>query len=141
MKLLRVWLLVLLAALLPVRGAMAVAMACAPGNMPVSGAAAVSMAHADHHGHGASAHDHASSGHHDHGAHGHAPVPAGTPDDGTSHADQCNLCAASCSATPLIRDVAGIPEPADAAATTFPSLSAPAPSFLSDGQERPPRSL
>ena len=55
--------------------------------------------------------------------------------------DRCNLCSASCSATPLVRVIEGVPEPCAIGAATFPRLTVPAPSFLSDGQERPPRSI
>ena len=141
-KLFRVWLLVLLAVLLPVRGAMAVAMACAPSGMPVSSQAALVASHDDEHAqHGADAgHEHAAVAH-DHASPDHSAGHDGPQDHGKSHADKCNLCSASCSAAPLVRDVAGVPELNDPASTVFPSLAAPAPSFLSDGQERPPRTI
>ena len=141
-KLFRVWLLVLLAVLLPVRGAMAVAMACAPSGMPVSSQASLVASHDDEHAHhGADAgHEHASVAH-DQDSPDHSAGHHGPKDHGKSHSDKCNLCSASCSATPLVRDVAGVPELNDPASTVFPSLAAPAPSFLSDGQERPPRTI
>lgn len=141
-KLLRVWLLVLLAVLLPVRGAMAAAIGCAPAGAPVSSQAVVAGAGAGHHAHAhdGAAHGHADAGH-AHAGHGTAEGHAGVHDDGKSHLDKCNLCSASCSATPLVREVAGVPELNDAGSATFPSLFAPAPTFLSDGQERPPRSI
>jgi hypothetical protein len=127
-RLLRTCLLVFLAVLLPVRGAMAVAMACTPA----SGGAHSELRSTDH-----AVHDHAQAAGeamHDHGA-------AAAHDHEASNQDKCNLCSASCSATPLMSDVAGIAEPRDRAGASFPGFSAPAPSFLSDGQERPPRSI
>jgi hypothetical protein len=111
LKFLRLCLLVLLAALLPCRGALATAMVCAPA-APASHAA---------HGDG---HDHA--GHHE-AAH----------EDAT---DTCNVCAASCAATPLLPALPGVAAPHALTAARYPAVSAPAPSFLSGGPERPPRS-
>jgi hypothetical protein len=129
-KLLRICLLVLLAVLLPVRGAMAATLPCPP-----SGAGTQSEMHPM---------DHASA------VHGHAEAPGAHTqhqhNDGTQHdhgapcQDKCNLCSAFCSLTPLLSAAAGIAEPQRVVDATFPSLSAPAPSFFSDGQERPPRS-
>ena len=137
-KLLRLWLLVLLAVLLPVRGAMAATMLCAPTGSgqhqttaPDHGAAHTDhgSAHADH----ATAHDHAEPGHdaapHDHGQGSH---------DHSSD-DKCNICSASCSSLSLPSASAGIGEPVALSSVSFPGLSAPAPTFQSDGQERPPR--
>lgn len=139
MKVIRIWLLVLLAALLPVRGAIAAAMLCPPAaagthsEMPRMDhgamAGAHEYAHQDH-----AQHEHADAGlHGDHG---------GTHDDKgpTSH-DKCNLCSACCSATPLLSTMPSVPQPHGLATASFPDVFAPAPSFLSDGQERPPRSI
>lgn len=132
MRTVRVWLLLLLAVLLPLRGAVAAGMLC-----PVAGSGIQSelMAHAhpaSHrmmddsagHDHAAMHHEHSSDGHHDHGA-----------------ADKCNMCSAFCSVTPLVSSLPTLFEPLDMAATSFPDLSAPAPTFVSGGQERPPRSI
>jgi hypothetical protein len=130
---LRIVLLLLLAVLLPVRSAIAGAMLC-----PVTGSgtqAELRLAHdaartahhalddaldAAHHAEGA--HDHGA--HHDHG---------GQP-------DKCSVCSAFCSAVPLIGSLPELLPPLDSVALAYPDDSAPAPSFLSDGQERPPRS-
>jgi uncharacterized protein involved in copper resistance len=128
-KFLRIWLLVLLAVLLPVRGALAAAMVCAPSG----GASAPVTAHGDHdahHGDAGGGHEHAVA---DHG-NGHDPAHA-------DQTDTCNLCSASCSATPLLHDVPGIAEPYGLTSATYPDVAAAAPTFLSDGQERPPRSI
>lgn len=131
MKVLRIWLLVLLAGLLPVRGAAAAAMLCPPAGVgtqsevPLMDHQAVGHDHQD--GTAASVqHVHDDGAQHDHGLSGQ---------------DQCNLCSAFCSLTPLVSEHAGVAEPRDLATNRFPGFSAPAPSFLSDGQERPPRSI
>lgn len=131
-KQLRFWLLVVLVALLPVRGAMAAAMLCAPGATGAQSALRVTAPdHGEHHGH-----------HHEGGAewhgqhHGHDEGH-----DGASHDNKCTMCSAFCSATPLLSALPTLPGPVTAAASHFPALDAPAPTFLSDGQERPPRSI
>jgi hypothetical protein len=129
-KILRLWLLVLLAVLLPVRGAMAGAMLCSPAGVGTQQElrtlhehAADSSAQAGPH----AGHHHLQAAHHDEAA-----------DPGH---DKCNLCSAFCSLTPLLSDMPGVPPPLEVPAESFPDFSAPAPSFLSDGQERPPRSF
>lgn len=130
MKVLRLWLLVLLAVLLPLRGAMAAAMLCPPAGapMPVEWRAG---SHEAHHAHDR-AEARAAMHHHEGAAHDEGS-PA--PDHG-----QCNLCSAFCSLTPLPSAMPGVPPPLEASTASFPAWSAPAPSFVSDGQERPPRS-
>ena len=78
------------------------------------------------HTHAVDEHTHADASHHDHGQPG---------------SDKCNLCSAFCSITPLLSAMPSVPQPFDLTAASFPDLAAPAPSFLSDGQERPPRSI
>jgi hypothetical protein len=120
-KLLRLWLLVLLAVLLPVRGALAAAMVCAPAGGHAGPPA--------HHGHADPAHDAAGSGHAGHGQMHSEPT------------DTCNVCSASCSATPLVQDVPGIADPHGLTSSPYPDVAAAAATFLSDGQDRPPRSF
>ena len=132
MKSLRIWLLLLLTLLIPVRGAMAAAMLC-----PVSGEAGhteVSLAHPGH-GH---AHDgpEASAGH-DHAQHGGAHHDQASADNVT---DTFNICSACCSATAVSTISTYVAEP-QKVASVFPHLYAPPPSFIPDGQERPPRSI
>lgn len=70
-----------------------------------------------------------------------APVQHGHADtQPASAADNCNLCCDFCSVTPLANSLPTLPTAPERATLSFPDLSAPAPSFLSDGQERPPRS-
>ena len=137
MKTFRIWLLVLLAALLPVRGVVAAAMLCPPASM--SGQSTTASTGIDHHmmdEAGPVAHEHAEHQHpgHDVGS----PGPSGHPSDGHG---KCNLCCDFCSMTPLLSALPSVAAPLNLSSVPFPDLHAPAPSFLSDGQERPPRSI
>lgn len=141
-KLLRLCLLVLLAVLLPARGAMAAAMVCAPAGMAGHGMPQALHAPPVVPGHAATqAHVHAEHGHGEpgHADHGHAdPAPGNPPHDPAPH-DLCSACSACCTSPSLPSAAVGIGEPAALASVPFPRFSAPAPSFHSDGQERPPR--
>jgi hypothetical protein len=129
-------LLLLLAVLLPVRGALAAAMLCPVAEAGMQAelhAQVVPAMHEDmdhamaHSGHG-EVHDHAAPSHH-HDGHDHGA------------ADKCNMCSAFCSLTPLVSGPPTLPEPPALSDVKFPHLSIPAPSFISDGQERPPRTI
>jgi hypothetical protein len=144
----RTWLLLLMVLLLPLRGAVAAAILC-----PVAGSGSQvelavvghSAAHAamdevlSHH----DSKDHP-AGHSHADAHPHAPgVAAASGDDHSSHdhgaSEGCNACSAYCSLTPLLSNLPTLAEPLDPSAVKFSDLSAPPPNFVSDGQERPPR--
>jgi hypothetical protein len=129
----RIWLLLLLAVLLPVRGAMAAAMLCPPVGAGTPGEVRL-MDHPAPGQHHPAAEVHGAG--HDHAAHDHA---SGGQDDGTSSQDSCRLCTAFCSVTPMVSSLPTVVAPLDLSTAAFPHLSAPAPSFVSDGQERPPR--
>lgn len=132
MKLLRVWLLVLLTVLLPIRGGLAAAMLCPPaGAAGPSGLVQHQGGHgSDHEG------DHAHGHHASHGA----ATEAGT-DPTHAGTDGCDLCSASCACPPLPSAVvSGVPEPRGLKSAGAPDPVAPAPRFLSGGLERPPRS-
>ncbi|MET0518529.1 MAG: hypothetical protein ABW005_06805 [Burkholderiaceae bacterium] len=156
MKTVRLCLLLLLALLLPFRGAVAAAMPCAmvnhgqmttPELLPQTGderADPQSMASghepagidmdmdmAQHSAHSMDGDADHRDGGADHGQHDH-----GT----SSHGDKCNLCSASCALTPLLSAMPTLHPPLALAAAGFPAPAVPGPSFLSDGQERPPRS-
>ena len=126
-KLFRTWLLLLLVIVLPVRGAMAAAMLCLPQNDAKAERVVV-----DHHGGGL-----ASAGH-DNAQHSHDGSAAQQEGAGDSH--DCNLCESFCSLTLLISDPPHWRHPpAQAALNVAPS--APVPSFVSDGEKRPPRTI
>ncbi|KQY80864.1 DUF2946 family protein [Pelomonas sp. Root1444] len=128
MKTIRIWFLLLLAVLLPIRGAVAAAMLCPVGSSGMQSELRIAQ-DAHHHDmdHQEAAHDHGGAGHHD--GHDHSAV------------DKCNMCSAFCSLTPLVSNAPQLPEPAALPSVKFPDFSTPAPSFLSDRQERPPRTI
>jgi len=119
-KNLRIWLLVLLAILLPLRGAIAAAAPCVGTGHP----APVEHAQMHHHMEAAQIEIGHAHHHHDHAG-----------------ADKCNLCSSCCSTAPLILTFAPTVAALDGQSADFPLVQAPAPTFLSDGQERPPRSI
>ena len=129
MKTLRVCLLLLLALLLPVRGAVAVALSWVPSGAEPAFAAAIAGMTAM-----AAPAAHAATGMHCDAAatdHGHAGPAA--PGGG------CHLCAAFCSMLPLAGTLPVLPPPAAGGTVAFPAPLAPALSFQPDGLERPPR--
>ena len=137
MKLFRTWLLLLLVVLLPVRGAMAAAMLCLPQSDARSERVVV-----DHHGGGVASagHDHAQHSH-DHAQHAHDASAAQQKDEGgTVDSHDCNLCASFCSLTVLTSDPPDWRHPAAQAALNAAPTS-PVPSFVSDGEKRPPRTI
>jgi hypothetical protein len=135
-KTLRIWLVVLLTVLVPVRGVLAAVMPCAPegtgsrigshAEAPAFQTGHLDQRHAEQAADPAadSACDPGLSSHHGHGASGQ---------------DKCDACSASCGGSPLPSAAAGVDEPIALSSVSFPGISARAPSFLSDGQERPPR--
>jgi hypothetical protein len=157
-KIWRTWLLVLLAVLLPVRGAVAAAMLCqvsgpavqlalaiagpSAGNKAMAEAMAEAMDQAPSHHQHAAGHDHARG--HDHASgHDHAPDASGDGHPGHDHAasEACNACSAYCSLTPFVGNLPPLVEPLDPTAVKFDDVAAPPPSFVSGGQERPPRTI
>ena len=133
----RLCLLVVLAVLLPLRGAVAAAMLCSPTGTGLQSELRIQPVahHAIEQEQGA-AQDHHGGAHHDHAASEH---PAG--DQGHPSSDHCNLCSAYCSITPLVSALPTLFHPLEPPAVKFPDVASPAPTFLSDGQERPPRSI
>jgi len=135
MKRMRILILVLLAVLLPIRGAMAAAMLCP--QTANSDAAVVVTEHGHHEvrtGAGMQF-DHSTSHHHASGA----ATDAG-PSTGGEQAT-CQFCASGCCMASLVGSVTSMGPPDVTASITFPALSAPVPAFHSDGQDRPPRTL
>lgn len=131
-KTLRLCLLLLMAVLLPVRGAVAAAWPCAGEGLHQAAVQASVAVHAHHAGRVmAQVHEpsaaigHAGPHHHDgHGGDG-----------------RCNVCASCCSTAPMVATFTlSIAAPAEPPAR-FPALRASATTFVSEGQERPPRSV
>jgi hypothetical protein len=136
-KTLRIVILVLLAFLLPIRGAVAAAMLCPGGGDGRTAAVAVEQGHHE---------TQAAHGMHDeHAAAHHHPSAGDTPDADASssggHQPACQFCASGCCVTPLAFAPPSVQSPRLAATVSFPALCAPVPAFQSDGQDRPPRTI
>lgn len=147
-KTIRICLLLLLAVLLPVRGAVAAAMLCPVGGTGTQSEVRVDLAasgdrddaaarHEAGHRHAVDAPGASHEAHDGHDAHD----PGHHPDDPSDHADKCNLCAAFCSVTSMPSGTSIVLLSQVDSALRFPAVSAPSPSFVSDGLERPPRSI
>jgi len=114
--------------MLPLRGALAAAMLC-PGGQPDARAELRMDGHGDHQGH------HGMTSAHHHGdENGDASDSSGGAAGHGGHGSA--LC---CGAALVSADLVVNPSPLPA--TGFPQLHAPPPSFVLDGQERPPRSI
>lgn len=116
--------LVLLAALLPFRGAVAEVLLCAGHAGHAVAAAPDCEPAAAHH----ATQDEAADTDDDHAA-----TPGGVA--------KCNTCTASCSMSPLAAEPPTLPAPLPQPDRRTAHHDAPAPSHLTDGQERPPRSI
>jgi putative membrane protein len=129
-KFLRVLLLALLAAMLPMRGLMAAAMPWPAVAGGMSAAQAMSSVHAAEPApclHAADAHAEPAWG----GGHRH-DADAGAP-------DPCSHCATCCLVPPLAPTLPTLPLPHAHAAVGYADAATAAASFLTDGPERPPR--
>lgn len=137
MKNLRVVILVLLALLLPIRGAMAAAMLCPGDGSGPSSAAAVEQVHvvmpAEHGLHDAQATAH------------HHPSDGDASDDDTSVSDgqptACQVCASGCCLTPLAFAPPSVQARVLTTSAVCPALSLAIPAFESGGEDRPPRTI
>ena len=141
MKHVRTVLLILLAVLLPIRGAVAAAMLC-PGAQTGSRVAATVSGHHDTvasqptEAQASAAHGH---GHgHDHG-HGHASNDSSSDSD--AHVTSCQTCAGGCCVTPLAFAPPSVASPPSNPLATFPELAAKVTAHCPDGQDRPPRAI
>jgi len=135
LKHLRIFVLVLLSVLVPLRGAVAAAMLCPDGTHTKAAVAAAGYGHhnvhADHgmQEHHAALHDHAGN---------HAPDIDSATD---AHTNTCQFCASGGSVTPIAPPPSAVTSPLLPSSVMFPALSAPATVFFSDGQDRPPRTI
>jgi hypothetical protein len=136
-KHLRVVILVLLALLLPIRGAMAAAMLCLGDGSGPSSAVAVEQVHvampAEHglHNEQAKAHHHPSDG----DASDHDTSASG------GHPTACQVCASGCCLTPLAFAPPSVQARVLTTSVVSPALTLDIPAFESGGQDRPPRTI
>jgi len=132
LKTLRFWLVLLMAVLLPLRGAVGAALLCPMDSSAEP--ALVMQVHdmCDAHEHAPSPHSHGDRHDHADGDHDHA--------DHADH-DKCNLCVALCAVTPMVSDPPALPVPPLLGALPCPACTDSPPSFVPDGEKRPPRSI
>lgn len=154
MKLWRCLLLMLLAVMIPARGAVAAAMMCPQHDGALTDAQHQQSgelgAHDTHYAHRTHAQEPGSpTGEASMHTHQHEGDPARVTQHGNDHEHNdnhagstsggCQLCASVCSMTPMLGSLPTWQPPAATPSADFPPLRVPAPSFQSDGPERPPR--
>jgi hypothetical protein len=134
-KYLRTFILILLAVLLPVRGAVAAAMLCPGESMTIATVVVAEHGHHDMHaGQDVQSHHTAT---HDH-SHGH---PSNDSPSGT-HQSACQFCAGGgCCVTPLAFAPPAVVSPMLITSAAFPALTARVTVHYPDGQDRPPRTI
>lgn len=132
---LRILLLVLLAVLLPIRGAVAASMLC-----PEGGGTSTTQAVGVHEHHGVHAGQAMQS---DHSAARHHVVADGANSGSSSneHPASCHFCASGCCMASMVVTVPSLSHPGLTSTVMFPALTAPIPTFHSGGQDRPPRTI
>lgn len=128
MKFLRLFIVALLAVLLPLRGALAAVAVCEDVDAGERTELVV-HSHGAHDGAAQAGQDEVSHDHGDGVVHSH---------NGVTHVVKC---ATSCSLTPLAMSDPSLVGSVVVTTISFPAYRALAPSFISDGQERPPRTL
>jgi hypothetical protein len=117
-KSLRIFVVVILAMLLPLRGVSAAVVTCAQAPASHSQTAVMSD---EHH------------------AQGEVSLGDASPSHEYDGLDKARHCVSSCAAVPLMTALPSVASPTDASSTVFPRFAAPAPTFQSGGQDRPPR--
>lgn len=137
MKSFRVFVLILLAVLLPIRGAVAAAMLC-PGGMEKS-SAVMTAGEADHHTH--ASHDHHGMDSHGATEHHHAQGDAADESSPDGHPGACQFCAGGCCVTPLAFAPPAVQTPLVTCTAVFPAITERVSAHYPDGQDRPPRTI
>ena len=128
MKRFRILILVLMAILLPIRGAVAATMLCPEGEGTESATIVAVHGHHDMHS--------------DHGAsHRHATGDATDGSSSVKHSTTCQFCASGGCMASIVGTVPSLGQPNLTSSVFFPALTAPVPAFQSDGQDRPPRNI
>ncbi len=132
---LRIFILVLIAVLLPVRGAVAASMLCPQGVGTNEAAFVAEHGHHDVHSE-RGMHAGVSAVHHDASA-------EATNNDSSSgeHPTTCHFCAGGCCMACIVNTFSSTGQSELNSSVSFPALTAPAASFQSGGQDRPPRTI
>ncbi len=133
-KSVRILLLVLLAVVLPFRGALAQVVHCAGSSNDTAHVEVAAQAHEDGHHHS----DERLHAQPDLDAQG---LFADAGDPAATTTDACNLCTVSCASPPILMAPPALVQSPLVSASTYPALDAPPPSHHSEAQERPPRSI
>lgn len=133
MKHLRLFILILLSVLLPVRGALAATMLCPQGEATSTAVVVAGHEHHELQSHPAVHADHSAAHHHAGEAASGEESPSG------EHPTTCNFCASGCCMASIVGVLPSVASPGPTASVAFPMLTAPAPAFQSGGQDRPPR--
>lgn len=135
MKYLRTFILVVLAVLLPIRGAVAAAMLC-PGEATAIGAVAIA-GHGHHDMHAGQELDA-----HQQAAHAHSHEHTSSDSSSGTHSPACQFCAGGgCCVTPLAFAPPTVVSPMLTASAAFPALAARVTVYYPDGMDRPPRTI
>lgn len=140
-KHLRIFILVLLAVLLPIRGAVAASMLCPEGE----GAPTTQrVAEQGHHGMQAGEAMQATPESHADHATAHAHTSTDAADDNacsSDHASTCHLCASGCCMVSMVGFARPLGQLGLPSVVKFPALNAATLAFQSGGQDRPPRTF
>lgn len=138
MKYLRTFILILLTVLLPIRGAVAVAMLC-PGEAATISTVA-DAGHGEHEQPDQRA-SHETAAHHT-ATHDHAHGDASDESSSGGHTTACQFCAGGgCCVTPLAFKSPSVELPGLITSAMFPVLTVRVTAFYPDGQDRPPRTI
>jgi hypothetical protein len=137
----RIWLILLMAVLIPVRGAAAASVLC-----PIGSSGSSARIHVVDNVPTHNARDEARANHHAEISEqaselDHACDSTGEERNSDEHAanDGCKTCAAHCSVIPLLSSLPIIPQPFDWALGKFSELRDASSSFVADGEDPPPR--
>ena len=134
MKRFRILILVLMAILLPIRGAVAATMLCAEGE--ATGTATVVAEH-QHHDMTAGQEMRADRS----ASHQHAGGDAAGDSSSGKHPTTCQFCASGGCTASIVGTVPSLGQQSLTSSVSFPALTTRVTVFYPDGQDRPPRTI
>lgn len=133
-KSLHIFMLVMLALLLPLRGAVAAGIPCCDEHRGAT--QPLIMEHSSDHHHAAQTEPGSIAAH----QHGHSAFSDQPDSVTTAHAGNCNTVSSCCTVSPMLSTLPTIEVPVGVSRQSFPTLPAPAATFHCEAHERPPRS-